>query len=209
MGVGDYVAMLDMDKSKRKFLMSSVGLSATVFTGCSSEDASKTALAISYMNKQLENPGELSSLVEVDIGKITIGQMVVIEWRKRPIWVVRRSKTTTQYLNDQTHQTFLKDPNSNNMGQQPSYAKNVYRSRKPEYLIVEGVCTHLGCSPKHIPGEQKNTSDKNWKGGYICPCHVSKYDLAGRVFQGSPAPSNMLVPPHYYSDEFTLVIGKD
>lgn len=143
--------------------------------------------------------------VTVDISQIEPGQRITVEWRGRPVWVVRRTPELLATLKVVEGQ--LRDPNSDELSQQPSYAKNPVRSIKPEYLILTGICTHLGCSPLYEPEKGKVTAD--WQGGFFCPCHGSRFDLAGRVFQGVPAPKNLEVPPHMYESEKVVTIGVD
>jgi ubiquinol-cytochrome c reductase iron-sulfur subunit len=147
--------------------------------------------------------------VEVDISKLEFGQRVIFEWRGKPIWVVRRTEkniTDLSTLDDQ-----LRDPNSEVVDQQPEYAKNPGRSIKSEYLVVIGICTHLGCSPNYVTEEDTaaKTIRADWKGGFFCPCHGSFYDLAGRVFQGVPAPTNLVVPPYKYLSDTRILVGAD
>ncbi|MEM9302809.1 MAG: ubiquinol-cytochrome c reductase iron-sulfur subunit [Pseudomonadota bacterium] len=144
--------------------------------------------------------------VEVNIGKLEPGQMLTTEWRGRPIWVVNRTPEMLEALGGVRDE--LRDPDSA-VEQQPGYAQNDTRSLKPELLIVIGVCTHLGCSPKFIPEMEPQAFSEEWVGGFFCPCHSSKFDLAGRVFAGVPAPSNLEVPPHSYLDDERIVIGID
>ncbi|WP_434358352.1 ubiquinol-cytochrome c reductase iron-sulfur subunit [Parasalinivibrio latis] len=143
--------------------------------------------------------------VEVDISKLEVGQMVRVEWRGKPVWVVRRSQTILDQLGSLDGQ--LRDPASDEP-QQPEYAKNTYRSVNPEYLVAVGVCTHLGCSPTYLPdtfGEQVSGVNA----GFFCPCHGSKFDMAGRVFQGVPAPLNLVIPPHKFLDDNRILVGVD
>ncbi|WP_217126285.1 ubiquinol-cytochrome c reductase iron-sulfur subunit [Hydrogenophilus thiooxidans] len=145
--------------------------------------------------------------VEVDISKVPPGEMIVVEWRGKPIWVLHRTPEMLESLKAVREK--LADPDSEK-SIQPSYAKNEHRSIKPEFLIVEGVCTHLGCSPsaKFQRGEASGIS-ADWVGGYLCPCHGSMFDLAGRVFKSMPAPTNLPVPPHKYLTETKVLIGED
>lgn len=142
--------------------------------------------------------------VEVDVSKMEPGQQVTVEWRGKPVWIIKRTKSMLKGL--KRHDALLRDPQSI-VEQQPSYAQNNHRSRKPEYLVLVGVCTHLGCSPKYKPtlGEL----GPQWPGGFYCPCHGSKFDLAGRVYKGVPAPINMEVPPYTFVNQHTLIIGMD
>ena len=146
--------------------------------------------------------------VEVDISKLEPGQMMTVEWRGKPVWIVRRTKEMLDTLSALTDQ--LADPESKNADQQPVYAKNPGRSRKPELLVLVGICTHLGCSPsqKFQVGPASGMGD-DWTGGFFCPCHGSKFDLAGRVFKGVPAPSNLPVPPHMFLSDTRILIGED
>jgi len=145
--------------------------------------------------------------VEVDISQVEPGQMITIEWRGKPVWIVRRTPEMLQSIND-LDDTVV-DPNSKEQ-QQPDYAKNKYRAIKNEYLILLGICTHLGCAPLE-KFEVGSSSDMGaeWKGGFFCPCHGSKFDLAGRVYKGVPAPINLEVPPHAYLSDSRIVVGVD
>lgn len=138
--------------------------------------------------------------VSVDVSKIEPGKNVIVEWRGQPVWIVRRTPEMVEGLASVTDE--LADPDSD-VGQQPEYAKNEYRSIKPEYLVLLGKCTHLGCSPKYRPQPDVELE----QGGFFCPCHSSKFDMAGRVYKGVPAPTNLEVPPHSYQDDTVLVIG--
>jgi len=145
--------------------------------------------------------------VEFDISKLESGQQVTIEWRGKPVWILRRSPEMVQKLAG--HDPVLVDPESK-ASNQPPYVKGPGRSIKPDIFVVEGVCTHLGCSPT-LKREIGAASDMGaeWPGGYYCPCHNSRFDLAARVFKGSPAPTNLTVPPHRYASETVVVIGED
>lgn len=145
--------------------------------------------------------------VTVDISKLEPGQRMVVEWRGKPVWVVRRTPEMLSRL--PKNDTSLRDPKSENPEQQPAYAQNPYRSIKPEYLVLTGICTHLGCSPLFRPEVAAADLGADWNGGFFCPCHGSKFDLAGRVFQGVPAPKNLSVPPHKYDSDNVLTIGVD
>jgi len=150
--------------------------------------------------------------VSVNIAALQVGQRLTVtagvpEWRGQPIWIVKRSKQALDLL--PTLDDRLRDPKSENPDQQPEYAANPTRSIKPEISVLVGLCTHLGCSPEMKAEIRPEPFDAQWKGGYFCPCHKSKFDMAGRVFQGVPAPTNLLVPPHHYENDDTLVIGVD
>jgi ubiquinol-cytochrome c reductase iron-sulfur subunit len=144
--------------------------------------------------------------VEVDLTKIAPGSMEVIEWRGKPVWVIRRTQEMLASL--KSVEARLSDPASK-ASDQPKYAQNEYRSAKPEFMVMEGVCTHLGCSPQLKGPEAKAEMGGDWAGGFYCPCHGSKFDLAGRVYSGSPAPLNLVVPPYEFVADGTLVIGED
>ena len=144
--------------------------------------------------------------VEADIGKLSPGQLLTVEWRGKPVWIVRRTEDALALLAENTEN--LRDADSE-VEQQPAYAKNTARSIKPEYLVVVGICTHLGCSPTYRPELAPPDLGSNWMGGFYCPCHASRFDMAGRVFTGVPAPTNLVIPPHQYIDKTRLVIGVD
>ena len=147
--------------------------------------------------------------VEVDISGIKPGEKMTAEWRGKPVWVVRRTPEQIEALKALDAQ--MADPNSERKAYPiPDYAKNTHRSIKPEYLVVVGICSHLGCSPsdKFQAGPQPSLPD-DWKGGFLCPCHGSTFDLAGRVFKNKPAPDNLEVPPHMYLSDAKILIGED
>ena len=148
--------------------------------------------------------------VELDISGMQPGDMKTVEWRGKPVWVVRRDMEAVEALpklNDQ-----LADPNSERSPDAltPEYARNIHRSIKPEYLVAVGICSHLGCSPsaRFEPGPQPSLPD-DWQGGFFCPCHGSKFDMAGRVFQGVPAPLNLVIPPYQFLSDTTILVGAD
>ena len=143
--------------------------------------------------------------VEVDIGKLETGQMIISEWRGQPIWIIHRSQAQLDALPSQVPR--LRDPDSKVEEQQPKFAQNEYRSRKPELLVMVGICTHLGCSPKFHGELKPEPFDPEWKGGFFCPCHKSRFDMSGRVYQGVLAPTNLVVPPYYFIDDTHIMIG--
>ncbi|WP_407354393.1 ubiquinol-cytochrome c reductase iron-sulfur subunit [Luteimonas sp. R10] len=148
--------------------------------------------------------------VTVDISALQEGQRLVVEWRGQPIWIVKRSEAILEALPTLDDQ--LRDPDSENTDQQPEYVREAspeLRSIRPEISVLVGLCTHLGCSPEMVAEIRPEPFDPNWKGGYFCPCHKSKFDMAGRVYKGVPAPINLAVPPHHYADDNTIVIGVD
>ncbi len=146
--------------------------------------------------------------VEVDIGDLEIGERKIVKWRGRPVWILRRDDATIDGLSELDED--VKDPMSE-VQQQPFYARNEYRSQRAEYLIVLGICTHLGCSPVYARKDEVETYQlgADWQGGFFCPCHGSRFDLAGRVFKGVPAPANLVVPPHQYVSDTRVLIGDD
>lgn len=144
--------------------------------------------------------------VEADISKLTPGQLLTVEWRGKPVWVVNRTEETLKRLADGADK--LSDPESA-VEQQPVYAQNTARSIKPEYLVVVGICTHLGCSPSYRPEIAPPDLGEQWDGGFFCPCHGSKFDMAGRVYSGVPAPTNLEIPPYRYVDDLRIVVGED
>ncbi len=143
--------------------------------------------------------------VEVDISGIRPGELRPVEWRGKPVWILRRTPEMLASL--ATVQPHLVDPKSQVKEQQPDYAQNETRSIKPEVLVVVGICTHLGCSPKREL--EKGTISSDWEGGFFCPCHGSKFDLAGRVYKDVPAPKNLEVPKHTYLSDSRILIGVD
>jgi len=153
------------------------------------------------------NPSEKAKAagapVDVDISKLEEGQIMRVEWRGKPVWVVRRAKSVLDSLNSLDDQ--LRDPASQE-GQQPKYAQNEYRSIKAEFFVAVGICTHLGCSPTYLP-DSFSEQVQGVKSGFFCPCHGSKFDMAGRVFQGVPAPLNLVVPKHMYLSDSKIRIG--
>ena len=144
--------------------------------------------------------------IEIDISNLRPGSYKVFEWRGKPVWVVRR--TPEMIENTLEENDILSDPKSLE-NHQPSYAKNKYRSIDPEYLVLLGVCTHLGCSPLYKPNSKSAELGLDWEGGFFCPCHGSKFDLSGRVHSGVPAPYNLEVPPYYFSSKDKIIIGED
>ena len=144
--------------------------------------------------------------VEVDISQVEPGQLLRVMWRSKPVWIVRRTPELLASLAN--HNDQLKDPNSE-LPQQPVYAQNSTRAIKDEYLILVGICTHLGCSPQHLKDGAFEELVEGVSEGFFCPCHGSKFDMAGRVFENVPAPSNLMVPPHHFIDDGTILIGSE
>jgi len=190
-----------VDKSRRRFLTAATSVVGAVGT---------VGIAIPFISSM--NPSARAKAagapVEVDISKLEPGGMLTVEWRGKPVWVVRRTKENLSDLEGLAGT--LADPDSD-ATQQPDYAKNLHRSRSdnPEVAVIVGICTHLGCSPKYRPEMAPADLGADWKGGFFCPCHGSKFDLAGRVFSGVPAPTNLVVPPHMYLSQSVILVGKD
>jgi ubiquinol-cytochrome c reductase iron-sulfur subunit len=186
----------DVDPKRRRFLSAAtsavggVGVIAVAWPFVSSMQPSARAEAA-------------GAPVEVNVKKIEPGQLIRQEWRGKPVWIVRRTESMLASLDKIEPQ--LKDPESKVATQQPPYAQNQYRAIKPEYLVLIGICTHLGCSPTFQPA----ATPPEWLGGFFCPCHGSRFDLAGRVFKNVPAPINLEVPPYKYLSETRLLIGAD
>ena len=177
---------------------------ATVVTGGAGAIATAVPFVASF--KPSARAQALGAPVTVDISKLEPGALLRVEWRGRVIFVLRRTQEMLATLGKDA--ALLRDPDSED-SQQPAYAQNEHRSIRPEVLVVEGVCTHFGCAP--MPRFEAGPPDlgAEWPGGFFCPCHGSKFDLAGRVFTGVPAPTNLLVPPHRYVNDSTILIGSD
>jgi ubiquinol-cytochrome c reductase iron-sulfur subunit len=186
-----------IDNDRRKFLISAT----SAMTGLGVAFTATPFVSAWWPTARAQAAG---APVECDISKLEIGQQLTVPWRGKPVWVIRRSKQSLENLENST--LSLRDPDSK-AEQQPQYAQNLYRSIKPEYLVLVGICTHLGCSPKYHPKIGEMSAD--WPGGFYCPCHGSKFDLAGRVFTGVPAPLNLPVPPHHFIDDKHIQIGVD
>ncbi len=144
--------------------------------------------------------------VEADISALEPGQMMRVKWRGKPVWIVHRTEKNVADLPSLDDK--LADPTSE-MPQQPEYCKNPTRSIKPKYLVAIGICTHLGCSPTYRPEVAPADLGPEWIGGFFCPCHGSRFDLAARVYKGVPAPTNLVIPPHQYLSDNVLLIGED
>jgi ubiquinol-cytochrome c reductase iron-sulfur subunit len=177
---------------------------ATAVTGGVGAIATAVPFALSF--KPSARAQALGAPVEVDVSKIELGALLKVEWRGRLIYILRRSPDMLAELKKDVN--LLRDPTSQD-STQPSYAQNEYRSIRPEFLVMEGVCTHLGCAP--APRFEVAPADlgPTWPGGFYCPCHGSKFDLAGRVFTGVPAPTNLAVPPYRFVNDSTIQIGSD
>jgi ubiquinol-cytochrome c reductase iron-sulfur subunit len=189
----------DASQSRRHFLAV-----ATTVTGVVGLAFVATPFVASF--KPSTRARALGAPVEIDIGKLDAGAMVRVVWRGQPVWVLRRGPEMLERL--ETQKSELKDPESA-ASLQPAYAQNTLRSIKPEFLVVVGSCTHLGCAPLERFEVGPADLGPEWKGGFYCPCHGSKFDLAARVMAGSPAPTNLVVPPHRYASDNLIIIGED
>ncbi len=184
----------EVDNNRRRFLTA-----GTMVVGAAGVAVAAVPFLASWApSERAKNAG---APVEADISKLQPGQLIIVKWRGKPVWIVRRDETALATLSKVTDD--LRDAGSEE-SLQPEYAQNEHRSRKPEILVMEGICTHLGCSPTYRP---EITPD--FQGGFFCPCHGSKFDFAGRVYAGVPAPTNLPVPPHYYINDGLLLIGED
>jgi len=189
----------EVDQGRRQLLVAATSLTGAVGVGFAA-----TPFLASW--KPSARAKALGAPIEIDIGKLEPGAMLKVEWRGKPVWVVRRTPEMLKQLDKAA--PFLLDPGST-ASVQPDYAKNEARARKPEYFVVLGVCTHLGCSPlpKFEPADVTVAAD--WPGGFYCPCHGSKFDLSGRVFKGVPAPANLAVPPYAFLTDTRILVGSD
>jgi ubiquinol-cytochrome c reductase iron-sulfur subunit len=190
----------EVDESRRKFL-----IAATAGTGAVGAVLTAVPFVASWNPSESARAAGLPT--EIDLSKIEPGQMATFLWRKQQIYVVKRTPEMVASLT--SHDGELKDPKSDEVDQQPEYAKNAQRAIKPEVLVLIGTCTHLGCLPKARFTPNDATVMANWPGGFFCPCHGSRFDLAGRVFKGSPASLNLKVPPYSFEGDTKLIIGVD
>ena len=189
----------NVDEKKRRLLITG----ASVVGG-----AGVVALAIPLLSSMSPSARARAAgaPVEADISKLAPGQLLIVEWRGKPVWIVNRTEETLAAL--EGNKDKLRDPDSD-VEQQPEYAKNVHRSIKPEILVMIGICTHLGCSPTYRPDIAPADLGPDWNGGFFCPCHGSTFDFSGRVYKGVPAPTNLAVPPHAYLNDKLIVIGEE
>ena len=188
-----------VDTSRRRFLTAA----ATVVGGVGAAFTAVPFIASMQPSARAKAAG---APVEADISKLEPGQMIRVKWRGKPVWIVHRTPEMIADL--EVLEPELRDPASNE-SLQPEYAKNQGRSIKPEYLIAIGICTHLGCSPTYRPEIAPADLGPDWKGGFFCPCHGSRFDIAGRVYSGVPAPTNLEIPNHFYMGDSRILIGLD
>lgn len=189
----------EVDRSKRRFLVA-----ATTAVG----GVAAVGAAIPFVMSMLpsERAKAAGAPVEVDVSKIEPGMILNVEWQGKPVWVVNRTKEMLDLLGK--HDAHLVDSKSE-APQQPDYCKNATRSIKPEILVAVGICTHLGCSPTYRPEMGPADLGPDWAGGFFCPCHGSRFDMAARVYSGVPAPTNLVIPKHKYLSDSRLLIGDD
>lgn len=147
--------------------------------------------------------------VQVDVSKLEPGQQITVAWRGKPVWVLRRTPQMLEHMTTEAHRARLRDPDSEVTSQQPAYARNAVRAIQPENFVVIGICTHLGCVPTFRPDLAPADLGPEWDGGYACPCHGSRFDLAGRVYRSVPAPTNLVVPPYRYIGDSVVEVGVD
>ncbi len=189
----------DIDLEKRRFLTQT-----TVALGAAGAAFAATPF-LSYLK-----PGagtlEAGAPIDVDITKLEPGQMIRVEWRGQPIWILKRTDEMLATLDEL--EPVLRDPDSDE-SVQPESCKNKYRSIKPEVFVAVGICTHLGCSPTYRPEVAAPDLGKDWLGGFFCPCHGSRFDLAGRVYKKVPAPTNLVVPPYWYETDTRIIVGEE
>ncbi len=187
-----------VDKSKRQFLTSALTVVGAVGSGY---------LAVPFLAQMQPSVKAMAAgaPVEVDISKMETGQLIRVAWRGKPVWVLNRTPEVLETL--KTLDAELRDPLSND-SEQPGSSKNQVRSQKPDIFVAVGLCTHLGCSPIFRPEVAPVDLGEKWKGGFFCPCHGSWFDLAGRVYRGVPAPTNLEIPPYRYASETRIIIGE-
>src|SRR3954466_13349162 len=190
----------DLDDGKRRFLITATTVAAS--------GAAAAAAAVPFVASMLpsERAKAAGAPVEVDVSHLEPGQRMIVEWRGKPVWIVRRTPEMLSTLKADDDR--VADPKSTR-STQPQYAKNEFRSIKPEYLVLVGICTHPGCSPVDRLKAEPEPFASDWHGGFYCPCHGSLFDLAGRVYKNKPAPDNLAVPPYKFVSDTTLIIGED
>jgi ubiquinol-cytochrome c reductase iron-sulfur subunit len=192
----------ELDPGKRRFLLTA--------TTAAAGGVAAVAAAVPFVDSMMpsERAKAAGAPVEVDVGGLEPGQKMIVEWRGKPVWIVRRTPEMMKAVKADDER--VADPESKR-SVQPDYAKNEFRSLKdkPEYLVLVGICTHLGCSPVDRFVAEAQPFDASWQGGFYCPCHGSLFDLAGRVYKNKPAPDNLTVPPFKFLSDTRLVIGED
>jgi ubiquinol-cytochrome c reductase iron-sulfur subunit len=187
-----------IDNTRRNLIVATAAVSGAAGAG--------VAIPFAWSWWPSERAKAAGAPVQADISNLAPGELQVVEWRGKPVWIMRRTKEMLESVKKSDDR--VSDPKSE-VPLQPEYAKNEYRSIKPEVLVLVGICSHLGCSPQAKSIEARGEMGADWLGGFLCPCHGSKFDLAGRVYKGAPAPVNLDVPPHSYLSDSTILIGDD
>ena len=187
-----------IDNTRRNLIVATTALAGAAGVG--------VAIPFAWSFWPSERAKAAGAPVEADISGIAPGELKIVEWRGKPVWIMRRTKEQLEAVKKADDK--VTDPKSE-VPLQPDYAKNEYRSIKPEIMVLVGICSHLGCSPQSKGAEATAEMGTDWAGGFLCPCHGSKFDLAGRVYKGAPAPVNMDVPPHMFLSDSTILIGDD
>ena len=187
-----------IDNTRRNLIVATGALGAAAGVGI--------AIPFAWSFWPSERAKAAGAPVEADISGIAPGELKIVEWRGKPVWIMRRTKEQLEAVKKADDK--VSDPKSD-VPLQPDYARNEYRSIKPEIMVLVGICSHLGCSPQSKGAEATAEMGTDWAGGFLCPCHGSKFDLAGRVYKGAPAPVNMDVPPHMFLSDSTILIGDD
>lgn len=202
MSENDSLASLETghDRGRRKLLLAGTGVVGALGVGLGT-----WPFIASW--KPSARARVLGAPVEAYIGNLEAGQLLRLEWRGRPIGILYRTPAMLEHLSEVTE--LLSDPNSEIESQQPEYARSPTRAIRSEYLVFDMRCTHLGCIPSYVPEIEPQPFEQQWHGGFFCPCHRSKFDLAGRVYKGVPAPANLVIPPHQYLDDENIIIGVD
>lgn len=190
------------DLERRRMLVTATG----VVGGAAIAAASAPFIASMTPSERARASG---APVDADFAKLRPGEQLTVEWRGKPVWILRRTEAMLKALESPDHRANLVDPDSKVTSQQPAYVSNAFRSVKPEYLVVVPLCTHLGCVPSFRPDVAPADLGPKWHGGYYCPCHGSKFDFAGRVYRNVPAPTNLVIPPHRYLTPVSVRIGED
>jgi ubiquinol-cytochrome c reductase iron-sulfur subunit len=189
------------DSGRRNLLVA-----ATAVVGAAGFAAASIPFVVSMAPSERARAG--GAPVDADFAKLDPGEQVTFEWRGKPLWILRRTGAMLKALESPAHRAKLADPDSRVKEQQPAYARNAFRSTKPEYLVLVPICTHLGCVPTFRPDVAPRDLGSEWPGGYFCPCHGSKFDFAGRVYRNVPAPTNLVVPPHRYLSAAMVRVGE-
>jgi ubiquinol-cytochrome c reductase iron-sulfur subunit len=192
----------ELDQGKRRFLLTATGVAGGIATA---------AAAVPFVASMLpsERARAAGAPVEADIGNLAPGEKITVEWRGQPVWIVRRTPEMLESIKSSADQ--VADPRSERKPGEltPAYARNEFRSIKPEVFVAVGICSHLGCSPQDKFKSGAEAFEGNWKGGFYCPCHGSLFDLAGRVYKNKPAPDNLRVPPYKFLSDTRILIGED